>query len=49
MKFKKKKIEKLKTYINEMNNYTKTVKTMISVISTNISDYTSMRSFTPLN
>jgi uncharacterized phage infection (PIP) family protein YhgE len=40
-----KKIEKLKTYINEMNNYTKTVKTMISVISTNISDYTSMRSF----
>lgn len=40
-----KKIEKLKNYIEEIYNYTRTAKTMISVVSINISDYTSMRSF----
>lgn len=40
-----KKIEKLKNYISEIYNYTRTAKTMISVVSTNVSDYTSMRSF----
>lgn len=40
-----KKIEKLKGCISEIYNYTKTAKTMTSVISTNISDYSNMRSF----
>lgn len=40
-----KKIEKLKGCINEIYDYTRTAKTMITVISTNVSDYTSMRSF----
>lgn len=40
-----KKIEKLKECISEITNYTRTAKTMTSVVSTNISDYTNMRSY----
>lgn len=40
-----KKIEKLKECISEIYNYIRTAKTMISVVSTNISDYSNMRSF----
>jgi len=41
-----KKIEKLKECISEIYNYIRTAKMMTTVISTNVSDYTSMRSFT---
>lgn len=40
-----KKIEKLKGCISEIYDYTRTAKTMINVVSTNISDYSNMRSF----
>jgi len=40
-----KKIEKLKGYISEIYNYIRTAKIMINVVSTNVSNYTSMRSF----
>ena len=40
-----KKIDKLKIYINEISNYTKTVITMSEVISKNISDYSNMRTY----
>lgn len=40
-----KKIEKLKGCISEIYDYTKTAKTMITVVSTNISDYSNMRTF----
>lgn len=40
-----KKIEKLKRCISEIYDYTRTAKTMITVVSTNISDYSNMRTF----
>ena len=39
------KIEKLKECLSEIINYTRTAKSMTNIISTNISDYSNMRSF----
>jgi prophage DNA circulation protein len=40
-----KKIEKLKECISEIYDYIRTAKAMITVVSTNVSDYTNMRTF----